>query len=59
MYHKTKQYYVFFFALKKDNKHTYFAVKKNIEDVMDLGADNSNPLIKMETDVTIICENDF
>ena len=59
MYHKTRQYYVFFFALKKEDKHTYFAVRKSVDEVMDLGNDNSNPIIHMEQKVTIICENDF
>lgn len=64
MYQKTRHYYVFFFALKNDKdkaerKHTYFAVRKTVDEVMDLGYDNSNPLIKMDQKVTIIDENDF
>ena len=64
MYNRSRQYYCFFFALKNEltkneKKHTYFAVRKTISEVETLGVENFEPLIRMDTKVTIITENDF
>lgn len=63
MYNKSRQYYCFFFALRnemnKEKKHTYFAVRKTVHEIEEHGQDNSDPLIRMDTKITIITENDF
>jgi hypothetical protein len=64
MYNKNEFCYTFFFSLtndidKFDNKHTYFAVKKSIEDVNEIGQDNHIPIVDKDTDIVIFTENDF
>jgi hypothetical protein len=62
MYTKNKTYYTFFFTLinereKLDRKHTYFAVRKTIKEVEEMGIDNHESLIKMDQEVTIFLKN--
>lgn len=44
---------------KLDRKHTWFAVKKSMADVKNLGDQNSLALIQRETEVTVFNDNAF
>ena len=49
-YNRNKHFYTFFFALfndveKLNQKLTYFAIKKPIKEIEEMGVDNHNPLI--------------
>ena len=64
MYNKNEFFYTFFFSMtndidKFDHKHTYFAVRMSVDDVLERGADNHLPIVDNETDVVIFKENDF
>lgn len=64
MYSKNQYDYTFFFSLTNDSdkfdfKHTYFTVKKSVEEVKQLGADNHKALIYPETLITMFSENKF
>ena len=64
MYNKNEFYYTFIFSLANDNdkldhKHTYFVVRKTIEEVERLGSDNNEPIIDKHTEVIIFKDNDF
>ena len=57
-YYRTKYYYLFFFTLanekdKLERKHSYFAVRKTLQEVEDMGYDNHQSIIQMDLDVTV------
>lgn len=64
MYNKNEFFYTFFFSLtndidKFDHKHTYFAVRLSIDEVLEKGADNHLPIVDNETECVVFRENDL
>ena len=68
MYCRNKHWYSFFFTLTNDKdkdkkkqklKHHYFVVRRSVNDVIEMGQNNTEPIIKMEQDITVFTTNDF
>jgi len=54
-YARNKSHYIFFLRLlSNDEKHqNFFAVRKGLKEVEDLGNDTHSALIQPETDITL------
>jgi hypothetical protein len=62
-YSRSKNWFTFFFTLTsiKHNhpRQHFFAVRRSVKDVIDLGENNKEPIIKMEQEVVVFLENDY
>lgn len=63
-YQKTKTHYLFFLQLvnesvKIDRKHTWFAIRKTIAEIEEMGMDNNKALVEKSSDCVIFLENDL
>lgn len=56
-YNRNSYYYTFFFTVKVEKSKVYFAIRKTISEIVEMGDNNHLSLISKDSVVTVIKEN--